>query len=261
MSQSDFVAADIYKSPSDAGDIHMLDSVSLRFKERSVLEDVSLTLPAHRMTCLIGPSGCGKTSILNMISGLLPASSGTVHRPSERVGYIFQEDRLLPWETVYDNVRLVREDEDSEEITSLLEALALTGFENAYPHQLSGGMRQRCALARGFYFHGDLLLMDEPFKSLDYDLRLSLIAYLGKLWKRHGNTILFVTHDIDEALLLGHRIVVLSKRPTRIVRQVDIPDDLEKRSLHTVAHAQRRAELIAWLSQDVDTLTEVGRAL
>lgn len=126
----------------------------------------------------------------------------------------------------------------------LLEALELIDFKDKFPHQLSGGMRQRCAIARGFYFHSDLLLMDEPFKSLDYDLKLNLVKYFRNLWVKSQKTVIFVTHDIDEALLLGHEIIVLSKRPTVILDTYRIDLEFENRDVNQNQHVIIRNKII-----------------
>jgi NitT/TauT family transport system ATP-binding protein len=226
----------------------ILSNVELKFDDVWVFKDFSLAVKAGKINCIVGPSGCGKTSILNLLSGLLKPYRGQLNTADERVAYIFQEDRLLPWETVYDNVRLVKEEDDEGAIMALLKALDIDGFAHKYPHQLSGGMRQRCSIARGFYFQGSLLLMDEPFKSLDYDLRLNLVGYLGELWKKDPHTIIFVTHDIDEALLLGHQVLVLSKRPTAVVETIQLHSDLKNRHVSTTEHIYARSKIIRHMS-------------
>lgn len=209
-------------------------------------------MPENKITCIVGPSGCGKTSILNILAGIIKLYEGISNTESNRISYIFQEDRLLPWETLYQNIRLVREEEDKEEIINLLEALELIDFKDKYPHQLSGGMRQRCSIARGFYYNSDLLLMDEPFKSLDYDLKLNLLNYLGGLWVKNKKTIIFVTHDIDEALLLGHEIVVLSKRPTVILDTYLIDTKLGNRDVNQKQHIIIRNKIINHMTNKLE---------
>lgn len=226
----------------------LLDKISLHYDDIEVFDRFSLDVPKGKITTIVGPSGCGKTSLLNLLAGLIEANQGRVNRQDGTVGYIFQEDRLLPWETVYQNVRLVRPEEDHEAIMEILKALALDGFANKYPDQLSGGMRQRCSIARGFYYHSNLLLMDEPFKSLDYDLRLNLVSYLAGLWKSKGNTIIFVTHDIDEALLLGHQILVMTRRPSQIAVSYKRRSPLEERSVGDQEHIDLRRAIIKEMS-------------
>lgn len=226
----------------------LLDQVSLSFEEVQVYNNLTLTVPQGAITTIVGPSGCGKSTMLNLLAGLVLPNKGQVCTAGEVVGYIFQEDRLLPWATVYDNVKLVRRTEDREAIMAILAALEMSAFADKFPNQLSGGMRQRCAIARGFYYDASLLLMDEPFKSLDYDLRLNLMGYLGRLWERAGNTILFVTHDIDEALLLGHQILVMGKGAEGIVASFKRSSPLEARSINDEAHDRLRREIIGHLT-------------
>lgn len=228
----------------------LLKDIELNYGDLEVLKNFTLEVPKSRVTCIVGPSGCGKSSILNILADLNPHYKGYRSNHHNRIGYVFQEDRLLPWETVYDNIRLVRDDEDSQEIQMILRSLELTEFSGKYPYQLSGGMKQRVAIARGFYFHGSLLLMDEPFKSLDYDLRLNLIDYLCRLWNRTNNTIIFVTHDIDEALLLGHLVIVLGKRPASIVAKHVIEKDHEARDVMNEDHVKLRSQIIKQMTYE-----------
>ncbi|GAU78868.1 ABC transporter ATP-binding protein [Fusibacter sp. 3D3] len=229
--------------------MRLLDHIFLNYEEIEVFNDFSLNVMENKITCIIGPSGCGKTSILNMLSGFVKNFDGEGNKAIGNIGYIFQEDRLLPWETVYQNIRLVRDIENREEILELLKVMELVEFRNKYPSQLSGGMRQRSSIARGFYFPSQLLLMDEPFKSLDFDLKLSLISHLGALWKSRNRTILFVTHDIDEALLLGHEVLILSKRPTNIVESFMLKSELGKRSIQDKAHINLRDKVLNIISK------------
>lgn len=226
----------------------IIENIYLNFNDIEVYKDFTLEIGLNEITCIIGPSGCGKTSILNVVSGLNKNYKGEVNINSMDVGYIFQEDRLLPWETVYNNVSIVKSN-NKKKIMEILKDLELYEFKDKYPHELSGGLRQRCSLARGFYFNPKVLLMDEPYKSLDYDLKISLINYLTNLWKKNKNTIIFVTHDIDEALLLGNKIVVLSKRPTRILKEFFVNTSIEIRNINTAEHNEIRKEIINLLTK------------
>lgn len=199
-----------------------IDRVCKSFGSLSVLKDVSLTVGDGEIVALIGPSGCGKTTLLDIISGLSQPDSGTVIG-GENISYIFQSARLLPWRTVYENIRLVREDVSPEEIHELIKAVGLEGFANYYPDQLSGGMAKRCALARAFHYQGTHLLMDEPFQGLDYGIRMEMIAMLLSVWKKHRQGILFVTHEIDEALTVASKIVLLRARPMTIRDVISLP--------------------------------------
>lgn len=199
-----------------------IDRVCKSFGSLSVLKDVSLTVGDGEIVALIGPSGCGKTTLLDIISGLSQPDSGTVIG-GENISYMFQSARLLPWRTVYENIRLVREDVSPEEIHELIKAVGLEGFANYYPDQLSGGMAKRCALARAFHYQGTHLLMDEPFQGLDYGIRMEMIAMLLSVWKKHRQGILFVTHEIDEALTVASKIVLLRARPMAIRDVISLP--------------------------------------
>jgi NitT/TauT family transport system ATP-binding protein len=205
--------------------------------EVRVLEDLSFDINARDFVSIIGPSGCGKTTIFNIIAGLIEPDSGTVHfRGQEveslrgRVGYMMQKDLLFPWRTVLGNVLLGLEtrgiDKDKAEAKArdYLKNFGLAGFENAYPKTLSGGMRQRVALIRTLIMDPDILLLDEPFSALDYQTRLYLEGVLKEAVETYHKTVILVTHDIDEAVALSKRVVVLSGRPARakIVHEIDI---------------------------------------
>ncbi len=221
-----------------------LEGIYKKFEEVSVLEDFNLNIPDKKIICILGPSGCGKSTVLNIIANVLTPDSGEVIDPKSKIGYVFQEDRLLPWKSVYENIKLVNKSASNKAIDDLIETVGLKGFESKNPHQLSGGMRQRCSIARAFNYEGDLLLMDEPFKSLDYDLRLSMVTALVDIWNKWKNTVVFVTHELDEALLLGDEIVVLDKNPCRVkqVFQLEIPQNL--RSLDNQELINLRTKLI-----------------
>ena len=200
-----------------------LEHISKAFSELQVLKNLSLSVNDREILALIGPSGCGKSTLLHIISGLRQQDSGRVEGADVRLSYMFQSARLLPWRSVWDNIRLVREDEDRAELQNLIHAVGLKGFENYYPAQLSGGMARRCALARCFYYGGELLLMDEPFQGLDYGLRMEMLSMLVSIWNKQKQSILFVTHEIDEALMVASRIAVLSERPARVKEIIELP--------------------------------------
>ena len=203
----------------------------------NALSDVNLTVTAGQFITMIGPTGCGKTSLLNIIAGMLTHDDGTVTiDPSLKVGRtmgcVFQNYHLFPWLNTVDNVafglkmRGLNKRSRNERARQLLEEVGLTGFEGSYPHELSGGMRQRVAIAQTLAIKPRLLLMDEPFGALDDRTRMDVQAMLVKIWEKHKITILFVTHNLDEAVLLGSRIIAFSDRPGRIL--ADIPVDLDR---------------------------------
>lgn len=200
-----------------------LSNLNKSFGDLSVLHDLNLEIKPQEIVALIGPSGCGKTTLLNIISGLDAPDSGSVECADNHIGYMFQSARLLPWRTVYENIRLVRENVEKDEILSLIDAVGLKGFEDYYPGQLSGGMAKRCALARAFHYGGRLLLMDEPFQGLDYGLRMEMLSMLLDIWHSNRQSVLFVTHEIDEALTVASRIAVLSSRPATVREVIPLP--------------------------------------
>lgn len=224
----------------------MLDVINLKktFHGLTVLDDVNLHIGRQEMTAIVGPSGCGKSTLLNLIAGITGDYDGQIRNQAKKTGYVFQEDRILPWMTVYDNIRVVRDTEDEDRILQLIEQMHLTGFEDYYPEQLSGGMRQRCGIARAFYYGSELLLMDEPFKSLDYSLRQEMLTYLKALWEQEKNSVLFVTHDMDEALQIADRILVFGARPSSVVKEITLPRATKLRNLTEEVLVQAKAEII-----------------
>jgi NitT/TauT family transport system ATP-binding protein len=201
-----------------------------------VLSDISLSLRRGEVGALVGPSGCGKTTMLRIIAGLDRDYEGTLRRPaSGRLGMVFQEPRLLPWRTVDENVRLVAPAIDASELTTLFDVLELGVHRMHYPGELSLGLARRVALARAFAVGPELLLLDEPFVSLDDALAARLRDALARLVDRRAVTTLLVTHDIDEAVGLADRILLLSARPAHILADVPIPIPRGTRSGDDVA--------------------------
>jgi ABC-type nitrate/sulfonate/bicarbonate transport system ATPase subunit len=201
-----------------------LDAARVAFGGVEVFRDLRLEVRHGEFVALVGPSGCGKTTLLNLASGWLRPHAGTVERP-ERVRMVFQQDGLFPWRTVRENVELglrhVKEEgERRRRVLELLGLVGLVSFEDHYPHQLSGGMRQRVELVRALAGETDLLLMDEPFSSLDYLSRLRMRAELARLLREEPRTVVLVTHDIEEAAQLADRVLVLSDRPARVRDEV-----------------------------------------
>ncbi|MFL7906059.1 NitT/TauT family transport system ATP-binding protein [Azospirillum baldaniorum] len=232
----------------------------------TALQDVSLHLGEGELVCLLGPSGCGKSTVLNLIAGFERPEFGAVTvdgRPVERPGpdraVVFQQPQLFPWLNVLDNVTFgprmagVPAARYREDAARYLRLVGLTGFERHAPYELSGGMRQRVALARAWIANPAVLLMDEPFAALDAQTRLTMQELLLDLRRATGTTILFVTHDIDEALFLADRVLVMTARPGRIKAEVAVPraavrdfDSL----FDDPAMAQRRHDLVALVREE-----------
>jgi ABC-type nitrate/sulfonate/bicarbonate transport system ATPase subunit len=214
--------------------------VSMTFQTRSgafrALAPVTLAIPKGRFVSLIGPSGCGKTTIFNIMAGLLEPTGGRVLIDGVdatgtigRVGYMLQKDLLLPWRTVLDNVILGMEIQHvplraaRERALPLLHRYGLAGFEYLYPNALSGGMRQRAALLRTLLFDTDVILLDEPFGALDAQTKLKMQEWLMQLWSDFHKTVLFVTHDVEEAIYLSDEVHVMATRPGRIIATIPVP--------------------------------------
>ncbi|MEU4563965.1 ABC transporter ATP-binding protein [Actinoplanes sp. NPDC023936] len=219
-------------------------------REVEALRDLTFTVDNGDLVCLVGPSGCGKTTLLRCISGLLDPTSGDVKvngkavaGPPPGMAVVFQEygRSLFPWMSVRDNVELplkqkkVARSRRRELVEEALDAVGLTGTESAYPWQLSGGMQQRVAIARAVAYEPETLLMDEPFAAVDAQTRADLEDLVRKLWQRLKVTVLFVTHDIDEAVYLGRRVVMLSSSPTVVQDELTIDLPAERDQLHTRA--------------------------
>lgn len=200
------------------------------FQDLVLFQDFNIEIKEKTIACILGPSGCGKTSLLNMISETLQPDSGELLGFNNKtISYIFQEPRLLPWKTVLENIAYVLPDslskEKKYEIASRYSALVeLSDFNNYYPSKLSGGMKQRVSIARAFSYPSNLILMDEPLKALDLKLKLNLLASFRRLWQPDNRSVIFVTHDIDEALLIGNDIYVFSKAPVMIKEKFSISE-------------------------------------
>jgi NitT/TauT family transport system ATP-binding protein len=206
--------------------------------ETEALSHITLDVEEKEFVCLLGPSGCGKTTLLRIIGGLEQATSGFVQLNGEKVAgptlqmaMIFQEYSLYPWRTVMDNivfgleVRGVPKAERYKAAQKYIELVGLEGFERSHPHELSGGMRQRVAVARALAVEPEILLMDEPFGALDAQTRNRMQMELLHIWEMTRKTVLFVTHSVDEAVFLADRIVVLTRRPGRIKEIVEVPHE------------------------------------
>jgi NitT/TauT family transport system ATP-binding protein len=218
------------------------DSVSHRYPARhkvsgtEAVADFSVYISPGSLVCLLGPSGCGKSTILNILAGFEKPTKGKVlvdgqevAKPGPDRGVVFQESNLLPWRKVLDNITLgpdlvgCPKKETKTKARRFIELTGLSGFENHAPYELSGGMKQRVALARAWISEPPILVMDEPFGALDAQTRISMQELLVSIWENTGSTILFVTHDVDEALFLADRILVITPRPGRLAKDITSP--------------------------------------
>ena len=209
-----------------------------RDRETVALAPVDLTISKGDFVAFVGPSGCGKSTLLNMIAGIIEPSAGKilhegqqVRGVNKRVGYMTQTDSVLPWRTVYENIELpltfrpFSAAQRRERVEAMMKAVDLTGFADSFPNELSGGMRKRVALAQVLIYEPGTLLMDEPFGALDAQLKLMMQRRLLDIWQETGKTVIFVTHDLSEAVTLAQRVVVFSGRPGHIkaIEQINIP--------------------------------------
>lgn len=212
-----------------------LQSVNKYYEIGPVLSDITLDIPDCELIAIVGVSGCGKTTLLRIIGGLEQQTSGQVlvyGKPvagaSRKTGFIFQDHRLLPWLTVEDNIKLALDRQTPNQdaiVKENLELVQLKDFGEKYPHQLSGGMAQRVSIARALANKPRVLLLDEPFGALDAMTRIHMQQALRGIWKKERITMILITHDIEEAIFLGERVVVLSSRPGRIKQIVEIPQE------------------------------------
>jgi ABC-type nitrate/sulfonate/bicarbonate transport system ATPase subunit len=200
-----------------------------------VHDGVKLSLRPNEFLCICGPSGCGKTTLLDIFAGIIKPTAGHVLIDGEpadpkrhNISFVFQEPSTLPWLTVWDNIatglriKKFPEDEVRRKVEDIISVVGLRGFERYYPHQTSGGMKQRVAIARAFATDADLVLMDEPFVSLDQPTREKMQREVLSIWEHRKRTIVFVTHNLEEAVFLGDRVIMLSAKPARIVADIDV---------------------------------------
>jgi len=240
----------------------------------TALRDVDLEVAAERFVALVGPSGCGKSTTLSLVAGLDAPTSGTVSVRDtpvagipRSVGFLFQRDALLPWKTVRDNVLLplrlrgMRGTAAAERAAEWIARVGLRGFERAYPHQLSGGMRKRCSLAQTLVYDPEILLMDEPFSALDVQTRNLMEGELLGLWQGSRKTVIFVTHDLEEAIALADEVVVMTAGPARVKARytVDLP---RPRDIETIRFDPRFTALYAAMWGDLrdEVLESYARA-
>lgn len=200
------------------------------------LDKVNLDLAAGEFVALVGPSGCGKSTLLKLVAGLLPATAGEILLDGtavsggvpDGVGLVFQSDALLPWKSVADNIRFplvlkgVSAERQREQVRELVELVGLTSFEESYPNQLSGGMRKRVGIARAIAYDPDVYLMDEPFGPLDAQMRIRLGGEFLSIWEKLGKSVIFVTHDVEEAVAMADRVLVMSRSPGTVKEEFPV---------------------------------------
>lgn len=226
-----------------------------------VLERVNLDVQAGEFVCIVGPSGCGKSTLLNIVGGFIAQTKGEakvggtiVKGPDPRRIFVFQENGVFPWLTVEENIGfglMSRPQQEREErVTHYIAMVGLTGFEKSYPRELSGGMRQRVEIARALAADAEVLYMDEPFGALDFLTRIKMRTDLVRIWQAEKKTIVFVTHDIEEAVQLADRVVVMSRRPATVAEEVvvDLP---RPRDLDAPGYLAARDRIFAIMGMDV----------
>lgn len=225
------------------------DSVSVRFCEEEVIENLSFSLRQGELIALLGPSGCGKTTILNITSGLINETGGKVSVHAKKFGYVFQEPRLLPWRTVIDNILFVMKEKNKTDMKQkaieILKMVRLDHVANYYPSKLSGGMKQRVSIARALATHPELILMDEPFSALDPKLKNELQQDVIQLIDENHIGIIYVTHDPLEALRLADRILVLSSQGCSIIHEMKIAKKRNERDYEFLTEVE--IELRKWV--------------
>jgi NitT/TauT family transport system ATP-binding protein len=233
-------------------------------KKLPVIDNVTISIRQGEFVSFLGPSGCGKTTLINIIAGLVTTSSGTVlvngktiNSPGLDRAVVFQDSCLLPWLTVRENVGMALNSDNSgkEKICDYyIDMVKLNRFKSAYPHQLSGGMKQRVALARALATDSPVLLMDEPFSALDEQTRMLLQNELMQIWQRTNKTIVFVTHNIREAIFLSDRVLLLSHHPAKIISEIAIPDIRPRVGGEHFFNME--AEILLHLKREIEKATE-----
>jgi sulfonate transport system ATP-binding protein len=245
---------------------HLSKQFVIGNQKLDVLDDINLEINSGDIISLVGHSGCGKSTILRIVAGMENHEIGDVLLDGEKIsepgldrGMIFQDHRLLPWLTVYDNIAFglydIAQEKKKKTIESYIELVGLKGFENVYPHQLSGGMAQRASIARALIHRPKVLLLDEPFGALDALTRIQLQQEILKIWNKDTTTMLLVTHDIDEAIYLGDYVVVLTNRPAKIklIMKVDLPRPRDRTSYE---FSQLRRNIYAEFFGEINNLIE-----
>ncbi|HSQ03085.1 MAG TPA: ABC transporter ATP-binding protein [Burkholderiales bacterium] len=236
----------------------MVENAAVHYGNLEVLADVSLDVGSSEIVSIVGPSGCGKTTLLRCVGGLTLLNGGeiridgqVVDKPSPSVSMVFQHFGLFPWKNLWSNIayglklRHAAKEEIDQRVAAAIQLVGLSGFEKSYPHELSGGMQQRAGLARALVMEPKLLLMDEPFSAVDAQTREQLQFELLRIWDSRPTAMMFVTHAIDEAVLMGDRVIVLAGRPAHIraVRKVDLPRPRDRKIVSSPAFISLRDQV------------------
>jgi sulfonate transport system ATP-binding protein len=239
----------------------VVENLTKRYGELLVLDRISFTVRPGELLCIVGPTGCGKTTFMNTLAKLTPATAGSIRIRNEEadprkhnIAYVFQESTSLPWRIVRDNIALgmelkkVPKPEIERRLNQILEIVGLSDCADLYPNQISASMEQRLAVARAFATQPDLLLMDEPYGQLDVQLRFYLEDELVRIWEKFRNTVIFVTHNIEEAVYLADRILVLSNKPTTVKGNimVDLPRPRDYIAPKFMAIREEVTDMIRW---------------
>jgi NitT/TauT family transport system ATP-binding protein len=267
MTEMQIEGATVAMAPTHGASRIEIDGLAKQFGALHVFQDIDLAIGERESVSIVGPSGCGKTTLLRCIDGLVTPNEGEVRisgarvtSPPRGVGVVFQHFGLFPWKTVYENVayglRLsgVQKEQIRRKVPRFIELVGLEGFEKAYPYQLSGGMQQRTGLARALAVEPEVLLMDEPFASIDAQTREILQFELLRIWESRPTSMVFVTHSIDEAVLMGDRVVVLRGRPSTIseVIEVGLPRPRTRETLSSPRFAEIREHVWARLMDEAE---------
>ena len=238
-----------------------VQNLTKMFGDLLVLQELNFDIYDGEFLCVVGPTGCGKTTFCNVVSRLLPSTKGSISMDGEEinpsrhnVSFVFQEPSCIPWRTVWQDIGIgleikkVNPPESQRRLKDIIQLVGLKGFEDFYPHQISAGMKQRVAIARAFVTEPDLLLMDEPFGQLDTNTRCQLETRLIEIWEKTKRTVIFVTHNLEEAVYLAERILVLTNKPTTIkeVVEVDLPRPRNFADPKFVSIRRRVTELVKW---------------
>lgn len=241
-------------------DVLSFRDVVVRFSNETIYDGLTFSVNPGEFLCILGPSGCGKSTSLRLMGNLLSADSGEVsiqglppERGWDKLAYVFQSPRLVPWRTALDNVMLgmelrferMKKSEMRERAVELLAMVGLSADQHKFPSMLSGGERQRVSIARALSVNPEIILMDEPFSALDLNTRHRMRAEIVRIWEQTGKTIVFVTHDIDEALVLADRILLLSNKPTKALRTIELDVPRPRQLSQSDFLASQRDELVA----------------